>query len=115
MNNLMDFSGYKAIINYDSEIEMFRGEFTNLNGGADFYATNVEDLRIEGAISLKVFIDMCKADNVEPKKSFSGKFNLRLSPRLHEELALAAAVESTSINQWVIDTLSQSVRPAQSL
>ncbi|MCS5558081.1 MAG: type II toxin-antitoxin system HicB family antitoxin [Oceanospirillaceae bacterium] len=115
MSNLMDFSGNKAIISYDSEIEMFRGEFTNLNGGADSYAANVDDLRIEGATSLKVFLDMCKADGVEPKKSFSGKFNLRISPRLHEELALAAAVESTSINQWVIDTLPQSVRPAQPL
>ena len=31
MNNLMNFDGYKAVINYDPEIEMFRGEFINLN------------------------------------------------------------------------------------
>ena len=34
---------------------MFRGEFVNLNGGADFYATNVEDLHKEGKISLDAF------------------------------------------------------------
>jgi predicted HicB family RNase H-like nuclease len=30
MNNMM-IEGYRAIIQYDPEIEMFRGEFTGLN------------------------------------------------------------------------------------
>ncbi len=98
MKNLMDFDGYKAVINYDPEIEMFRGEFTNLNGGADFYATNVEDLHKEGRLSLDVFLEMCKKDGVESKKQFSGKFNLRVSSDLHEKLVTVAASESKSIN-----------------
>ncbi len=35
----MNIDGYCAIIKYDPEIEMFRGEFSGLNGGADFYAS----------------------------------------------------------------------------
>ena len=36
MNNVMTFEdGYKAVIAYDPEIEMFRGEFVGLNA-ADF-------------------------------------------------------------------------------
>jgi len=69
MINLMDFDGHQAIINYDPEIEMFRGEFVNLNGGADFYATDIEGLHKEGEISLAMFLDMCKKDGVEPKKT----------------------------------------------
>ena len=35
MRNVMEFEGgYKAVITYDPEIEMFRGEFVGLNGGA---------------------------------------------------------------------------------
>ena len=34
--------GYKAVIAYDPEIEMFRGEFVGLNGAADFYASDLE-------------------------------------------------------------------------
>ena len=42
MKNVMKFDGgYQAVISYDPEICMFRGEFIGLNGGADFYA---EDL-----------------------------------------------------------------------
>jgi len=35
--NIMTLNSYKAKIEYDPEIELFRGEILNLNGGADFY------------------------------------------------------------------------------
>ena len=43
---------------------MFRGEFVSLNGGADFYAKDVEGLFREGEISLKVFLEACEEDDV---------------------------------------------------
>ena len=85
--NTMEISGYQAVIAYDPEINMFRGEFVGINGGADFYAARVEDLRKEGAISLKAFLEMCAEDGVEPRKQFSGKFNLRVPPTLHKRHA----------------------------
>lgn len=66
MNNILEINGYSALIQYDPEIEMFRGKFLELNGGADFYATDLEGLKREGALSLKVFLDMCQEDGVEP-------------------------------------------------
>ena len=39
MINQMTIDGVKAVITYDSDIDMFRGEFLGLNGGADFYPT----------------------------------------------------------------------------
>lgn len=68
MNNTMEIDGYKAVIQFDPEIDMFRGEFVSLNGGADFYAPDVSGLRKEGATSLKVFLEMCEEDGVEPPR-----------------------------------------------
>lgn len=48
MMNIMEIDGYRAVIVYDPEIEMFRGEFIGLNGGADFYAKDIDGLRREG-------------------------------------------------------------------
>ena len=107
MMNTMDINGYRAVIQYDPEIEMFRGEFMGLNGGADFYAKDIEGLRREGEISLKVFLDMCREDGVEPRKEFSGRFNLRVSPELHAEISTRAAAEGKSLNQWVTDLLDE--------
>ena len=105
MMNLMNIKGYNAVIKYDPEIEMFRGEFLELNGGADFYAKDIENLKKEGAISLQVFIDACKKRDIKPRKNYSGKFNLRLPSNLHANIVNAASAEGKSLNQWVIDVL----------
>lgn len=110
MKNIIEINGYKAIVTYDPDIEMFRGEFIGLNGGADFYAKDVKGLKNEGAISLKVFLEMCDEDGVEPKRAYSGRFNLRVSSNLHEEISSAAAAEGKSLNQWVAETLGKAVQ-----
>jgi predicted HicB family RNase H-like nuclease len=106
----MDINGYRSIIQYDPEIEMFRGEFVGLNGGADFYAKDIEGLRQEGEISLKVFLDMCREDGVEPKKAYSGRFNLRVSPELHAEISTRAAAAGKSLNQWLADLIDEVIQ-----
>ena len=68
MMNTMEINDYQALIQYDPEIDMFRGEFMGLNGGADFYAKDIDGLREEGEISLRVFLEMCEEDGVEPRK-----------------------------------------------
>lgn len=102
----MEIDGYKAVIQFDPDLDMFRGEFIGLNGGADFYASDVGGLRKEGTASLKVFLDMCEEDGVEPRRRYSGKLHLRMSPELRASAATAAAAEGKSLNQWIASTLS---------
>ena len=59
MKSVMEISGYKALIAFDPETNQFRGEFVDLNGGADFYAADAESLQREGKTSLKVFLELC--------------------------------------------------------
>ena len=110
MKNVMEFEGgYKAAIAYDPEIEMFRGEFVGLNGGADFYAKDTEGLKREGEISLRVFLQMCEEDGVSPRKA-GGKFALRLDSETYHQAGLAAKAQGLSLNQWI----SQVVKEAAS-
>ncbi|MBC8506307.1 MAG: type II toxin-antitoxin system HicB family antitoxin [Chloroflexi bacterium] len=107
MLNIMELNGYRATIQYDPEIEMFRGEFVGLNGGADFYAKDIDGLRKEGEISLRVFLEMCKEDGVEPRREYSGKFNLRVPPPVHADLAVEAAARNKSLNQLILEKLTE--------
>ena len=109
-SNTLDIGGFKAIINYDPDIDMFRGEFIGLNGGADFYASDIKGLRKEGATSLKVFLQACDQRGIEPRKEFSGKFNVRIPPELHQQAVENAAASGKSLNQWVGDVLNEAAR-----
>jgi predicted HicB family RNase H-like nuclease len=101
VNNIMIIDGYRAVIQYDPDIEMFRGEFTGLNGGADFYADSVAKLREEGRVSLRVFLEECRERGIEPTKSYSGKFQVRLPEELHKHAVDAAMAKGQSLNQFV--------------
>ncbi len=109
MMNFFEIDNVKAHIQYDPEIELFRGEFIGLNGGADFYANNIADLKKEGKISLNTFLDVCKENNIEPFKQFSGKFVIRVSPEIHEKITLASLSNEQSINKWATDVLQKAV------
>ena len=105
MNNVIEINGEKAVIAFDPEIQMLRGEFVGLNGGADFYAESVHDLIEEGRKSLAVYLEMCREKGIEPRRKFSGKFNVRLDPKLHEAAVLAARAEQKSLNEWISDVI----------
>jgi len=107
--NIMELESYKAKIEYDPEIDMFRGEILGLNGGADFYGKSPSELRREFKNSLKTFLEVCNEKGISPVKEYSGKFNLRIPPKLHSEIADRAVAEEKSINQWVADALEQTL------
>ncbi len=107
MMNTMEFDGFQAIIKYDPEIEMFQGEFLGLNGGADFYASDIEGLKREGVMSLKVFLTACEERGIKPRKAYSGKFHVRIDTALHSDIALKASAEGKSLNQWIAEALQQ--------
>jgi predicted HicB family RNase H-like nuclease len=107
--NIMKVDGYKAKIEYDPELDQFRGEILGLNGSADFYGKNPANLRKEFRNSLKVFLDVCEEKGINPTREFSGKFNLRIPPKLHSKIAAQATADDKSLNQFVSEILEQSI------
>ncbi|MFM8900761.1 MAG: type II toxin-antitoxin system HicB family antitoxin [Burkholderiales bacterium] len=107
--NVMTVGNYNAKIEYDPDTDMFRGEILGLNGGADFYGKNPKELRTEFKKSLQVFLDVCREKGIEPRRNYSGKFNLRIPPELHERLALVAQAEGKSINTVAQEALQNRV------
>lgn len=112
MKNILDIDGQKAVVCFDPDIEMLRGEFLGLTGGADFYASDVASLIEEGRKSLQVYLDLCAEKGLEPYRQFSGRFNVRLEPELHEAAVTVAAAENKSLNEWLAETIRQATRTA---
>jgi predicted HicB family RNase H-like nuclease len=107
--NLMNVDGYHAKIDYDEEMDQFRGEILGLSGGADFYGSSPEELRREFKKSLDVFLEVCKEQGIEPRRHYSDKFNLRIPPELHEKLAMTAEAQGKSLNSLAQEALQRSV------
>ena len=107
--NIMLIDGYQAVISFSPDQDLFRGEFVNLNGGADFFAKDVDGLHREGKISLDIFLKVCERKGIEPRKKFSGNFSLRLDANTHEAATIAAAAQGLSLNHWASSAIKQAI------
>jgi predicted HicB family RNase H-like nuclease len=108
--NMMCVDNYRAKIEYDAELDLFRGEILGLNGSADFYGHTPEELRKEFRKSLEVFLEVCHEKGIEPRRRYSGRFNLRIPPELHERLAILAEAEGKSLNALAQEALQMVVQ-----
>ena len=107
MNNIMSFGEYSAVVSYDAEIGQFRGEFLNLSGGADFYASDIEGLKKEGQISLNEYLSVCAERGISPKrKQYSGKLSIHIDPVLHEKAARIASAEHKTVSAVIGEALA---------
>jgi predicted HicB family RNase H-like nuclease len=58
---------------------------------------------------LEVFLEVCREKGIEPRRHYSGKFNLRIPPELHEKLAVTAEAQGRSLNSLAQEALQRSV------
>ncbi|MEA1911597.1 MAG: type II toxin-antitoxin system HicB family antitoxin [Spirochaetota bacterium] len=98
---MMEYKGYIGDVNFDSEAHLFHGEVINTRDVITFQGKSVDELEKAFIDSVEDYLEWCKEDGVSPEKPYSGKFNLRLSPELHKEVAITAKKMKISINKFV--------------
>ena len=97
----MEYKGYIGIVEYDSEAKLFHGDVINTRDVITFQGKTVNEIENAFKESVEDYIAWCKEEGVEPEKPYSGKFNLRLSPELHKEVAITSKKMKISINSFV--------------
>ncbi|MDG4760677.1 type II toxin-antitoxin system HicB family antitoxin [Micromonospora sp. WMMD710] len=91
----------------DNEFVATCAEFPSLSWLAP---SQIEALQGLQDLLREVIADMEEQDEAVPQpfaeRSYSGKFNLRVGESLHRELAIHAAEDGMSLNQYVLRKLS---------
>ena len=97
----MTYKGYVAKIEYDEDNNVFTGMVINTRTVITFSGISVQELEKEFKNSVEDYLEWCKEDGVSPEKPYSGKFNVRLTPQMHQEAALKAGKMGISLNRCV--------------
>jgi predicted HicB family RNase H-like nuclease len=106
---MMEYKGYIGIVDYDDEARIFHGEVVNTRDVITFQGKSVDQLEKSFRDSINDYLRWCKEDGVNPEKPYSGKFNLRISPELHKQAALAAHKMNLSLNKFVEKALTDEI------
>ena len=98
---MMEYKGFIGKVDFDDVAGIFHGEVLNTRDVITFQGTTVAEIEKAFTESIDDYMNWCKQEGVEPEKPYSGKFNLRLSPELHREIAITAKKLNISINNFV--------------
>jgi predicted HicB family RNase H-like nuclease len=107
---MMEYKGYLARVEFDEEAAIFHGEVINTRDVITFQGESVRELTQAFHDSLDDYLAFCKERGEAPDKPFSGQFVTRISPELHRQVNVAAAVSGKSLNAWVTEQLQAAVQ-----
>ena len=109
MSKMMEYNGYHAEIEYDNDDQIFVGKVYGIVDSLNFHGRSVTELEEMFHQSIDNYLAMCAAAGKTPDREFKGTFNIRITPELHRNIALQAAQEGVSLNQYVLKTLEKSI------
>ena len=109
--SILTYKGYQGYFEYDAEADIFHGDVLHINDVITFQGRSIDELKAALAESIEVYLEYCTRKGKAPQKPFSGTFNVRLSPEIHQRLAMRAAQDGLSLNKWVANALEKALVP----
>ena len=102
----LKYKGYTGSIEYSREDGILYGKVLGIRGLISYEGESGPKEDFQCAI--EDYLEHCRQAQ-EPERPFKGSFNVRVSPELHRELALAAMSQDTSLNNLVESILSKGI------
>jgi len=102
----MQYKGYAARIEYSDEDKCFIGHIAGINDIVGFHGDSVDSLWTAFKEAVDDYLETCEQAGITPRRPYSGKIMLRISPELHAEIAMKAEADGKSLNQWAAETLA---------
>jgi predicted HicB family RNase H-like nuclease len=106
MNNTLKYKDFVGIVDYSAEDEVFHGKIEGIDGLVTFEAENSKDLKKAFEEAVDDYVIFCNEKGINPYKSFTGTFNVRVKPELHKKAYQRALLRGVSLNQVVSEALS---------
>lgn len=107
MTNIMNYNGYSARVEFDSEDEIFFGRIAGINDVVGFHSDSVAGLKGAFHDAVDDYLETCTKIGKEPQKPYSGKMMFRVDPAVHRKAAIAAELSGKSLNQWAEEALNE--------
>jgi predicted HicB family RNase H-like nuclease len=115
MNDILQYKGYYANVQYSAEDDVFFGSVVGINDLVSFEGTSVKGLKQAFYEAIDDYLETCKAQNKEPEKTYKGSFNIRISSELHRQAAIISAGKNMTLNDFVRYAIDMAVNKSTKL
>jgi predicted HicB family RNase H-like nuclease len=103
--NKLKYKDYQGSVELDTDRLVLRGKILFITDLVTYEADDPKGLKQEFEASVDDYIETCRILGREPKKEFSGVFNVRIEPDCHKALAQIASDDARTLNSIVAEGL----------
>lgn len=100
-NNIMEYKGYQAEVEFDVDDGLLYGKVMDINDSIIF---EIERQSMAMDTFIKVideYLTFCDENNKEPAKPYKGVFNVRISSVLHRQAVQQSRRDGITLNAFV--------------
>ena len=107
--NTLKYKGYVGSVAYSEPDRVFFGKIEGIDDLVNYEGESVTELTAAFHEAVDDYLAYCEDHGMKPEKSYTGTFNVRISPMTHREIANLASEEGISINAFVKKALHEAV------
>ena len=114
--NTLKYKGYIGSVAYSEPDKVFFGKLEGIDALVNYEGESVAELTAAFHEAVDDYLALCEDIGQKPEKSYTGTFNVRISPATHRQIANRAMETGISINAFVKKVLDEAVQqplPAQ--
>ena len=108
--NTLKYKGYIGSVAYSEPDKVFFGKLEGIDDFVNYEGESVSELTAAFHEAVEDYLAFCEGEGVKPEKSYSGSFNVRISPDTHRNIARLACEAGVSINSFVKQALTEAVK-----
>lgn len=101
MKPKFEYKGYFGSADVSIEDNLLHGRLLFIRDVVNYAADTPKDLEAAFQEAVDDYLATCEECGDAPDIPFKGVFNVRFSPELHKDCALAALRDEVSLNEWV--------------
>lgn len=111
--NVLKYKGFIGSVSFAAEDDVFYGKIEGVNDLITFEGGSVQELKDAFHYMVDEHINDCEAENRPLKKSYSGSFNVRITPKMHQKLAETALRKGVTLNQLLRKAISKELETSE--
>ena len=112
MKNTIEYKGYVGSVEFSEKDSVFFGQIMGIRGLISYEGTTAEELINDFHGAVDDYLELCRAQGVEPERAYKGSFNVRISPELHKQAVICAASHQMTLNSFVEGAMRQALASA---
>jgi len=112
--NTLKYKGFIGSVSFNESDGVFSGRIEGIDSFITFDGTSIRELTDSFHNAVEEYLAFCNKNGIEPRKSYTGTLNIRISPATHNSIADYAAEAGITINAFIKRALEKAVeQPAK--